>query len=106
MLVDMIRIIQRGGFKKSKYNGDFRGGLATGDNPFVLSEITGEVSPATKELVTKAEARMRSGWSPFTGPIVDRTGRVRVPAGVTPPRSEIDSMDYVVEGVVGTIPTK
>jgi len=106
MLVDMIRIIQRGRFKESKYNGDFRGGLATGDNPFVLSEITGRVSPETKELVTKAEARMRSGWSPFTGPIVDRNGRIRVPAGVTPRRSEIDSMDYVVGGVVGAIPAK
>lgn len=106
MLVDIVRTIRRGGFKESKYNGDFRGGLATGDNPFVLSEITGEVSPATKELLTKAEARMRSGWSPFTGPITDRTGRIRQPAGVTPSRSEIDHMDYLVEGVKGALPSK
>lgn len=104
MLVDAVRIIRRGEFEESKYNGDFRGGLATGDNPFVLSEITGEVSPETMALVREAEARMRAGWSPFTGPIVDRAGRVRQPAGVTPKRSEIDRMDYVIEGVVGTIP--
>ncbi|HKY58866.1 MAG TPA: BMP family ABC transporter substrate-binding protein [Aeromicrobium sp.] len=104
LLVDAVRIIRRGEFKESKYNGDFRGGLATGDNPFVLSEITGPASPETRELVADAEARMRSGWSPFTGPIVDRDGRVRQPDGVKPKRSEIDHMDYVIEGVVGTIP--
>jgi basic membrane protein A len=104
MLVDVVRTIRRGAFKESKYNGDFRGGLATGDNPFVLSEITGPVPPAAKALVTKAEARMKAGWSPFTGPIVDRAGRVRQPAGVKPTRSEIDHMDYVVDGVVGAIP--
>jgi simple sugar transport system substrate-binding protein/basic membrane protein A len=105
MLVDVIRIIRRGTFKQSKYNGDFRGGLATGDNPFVLSEITGPVSPETRQLVTEAEARMRSGWSPFTGPLVDRSGRVRQPAGVEPTRAEIDSMDYVIDGVVGEVPS-
>jgi len=106
MLIDVMRIIRRGAFADSKYNGDFRGGLATGDNPFVLSEMSGLVSPETKALVSKAEARMKSGWSPFTGPIVDRAGRVRVPAGVTPSRKEIDRMDYLIEGVVGELPAK
>jgi simple sugar transport system substrate-binding protein/basic membrane protein A len=104
MLVDVVRTIQRGAFRDSKYNGDFRGGLATGDNPFVLSEMSGLVSPETKALVAKAEARMKSGWSPFTGPIVDQDGRIRQRAGVTPTRAQIDQMDYLIEGVVGEIP--
>jgi simple sugar transport system substrate-binding protein/basic membrane protein A len=102
LLVDVVRTIQRGSFEDSPYNGDFHGGLATGDNPFVLSEMSGPVSPAAKSLVADAEARMKSGWSPFTGPLVDRDGRVRQRDGVTPTRAEIDTMDYLVEGVVGT----
>lgn len=105
-LIDVLRTIRRGAFRESRYNGDFRGGLATGDNPFVLSEINGPVSPATKDLVKEAEARMQSGWSPFTGPIVDRAGRVRQRAGVSPQRGDIDKMDYLVEGVVGALPPK
>ena len=103
LLVDIVRTIRRGAFAGSKYNGDFRGGLATADNPFVLSETTGPVSPATKALVADAETRMKSGWSPFTGPLVDRDGRIRQRDGVTPSRAEIDTMHYLVEGVVGTM---
>jgi len=104
LLVDVVRTIRRGAFKGSQYNGDFRGSLATGDNPFVLSEMSGPVSPATRSLVAKAEARMKTGWSPFTGPIVDQKGQLRQRDNVTPKRAEIDRMDYLIDGVVGSIP--
>jgi len=104
MLVDVVRTIQRDAFKESQYNGDFRGGLATGNNPFVLSEMSSLVSPETRARVAAAEARMKSGWSPFTGPIVDQDGRVRVRAGVQPTRAQIDHMDYLVGGIVGELP--
>jgi simple sugar transport system substrate-binding protein/basic membrane protein A len=104
VLVDIVRTIRRGAFEGSQYNDDFRGGLATGDNPFVLSEMSDLVSQDTRDLVAEAEARMQSGWSPFTGPIVDQAGRVRQREGVTPKRSEIDTMDYLIEGVIGTPP--
>lgn len=105
LLVDVVRTIQRGAFTESKYNGDFRGGLATGDNPFVLSEMSSLVSSETRALVAKAEARMKSGWSPFTGPLVDQDGRIRVRDGVTATRAQIDQMDYLVEGIVGELST-
>jgi len=105
LLVDVIRTVRRGGFKESLYNGDFRGGLVTDDNPFVLSEMSDLVSPETRALVAKAEARMKVGWSPFNGPIVDQDGRIRQREGERPTRLEIDTMDYLVEGVVGELPT-
>lgn len=104
LLVDIVRTIRHGGFVASPYNHNFRGGLATGDNPFVLSEMSSLVSKSTRARVAAAENRMRSGWSPFTGPIRDRDGRLRVRPGVTPSRAEIDSMDYLVQGVVGAEP--
>ncbi len=105
LLVDVVRTVQRGAFKDSLYNGDFRGGLATGDNPFVLSEMSDLVSPETRALVARAEARMKAGWSPFNGPIVDQDGQMRQRPGERPTRAEIDSMDYLVEGVVGELPS-
>jgi simple sugar transport system substrate-binding protein/basic membrane protein A len=104
LLVDIVRTIRHGSFAASAYNHNFRGGLATGDNPFVLSEMSALVSPRTRALVARAEQRMRSGWSPFTGPITDRDGRLRVRAGTTPTRAVIDSMNYLVAGVVGAVP--
>ncbi|MCW2854562.1 MAG: basic rane lipoprotein [Marmoricola sp.] len=104
LLVDIVRTIREGRFVTSRYNHDFRGGLATGDNPFVLSEMSPLVSARTRALVAGAETRMRAGWSPFTGPITDRDGHLRVPAGQTPTRAEIDAMNYLVTGVVGSVP--
>ena len=106
LLVDIVRTIRHGSFEQSAYNHDFRGGLATGDNPFVLSEMSSLVSASTRAKVAAAERRMRAGWSPFTGPITDRDGRIRVPAGRTPTRAEIDAMDYLVAGVVGKLPAR
>lgn len=105
LLVDVLRTVRQGGFKESLYNGDFRGGLVTDDNPFVLSEMSDLVSPETRALVAKAEARMKVGWSPFNGPIVDNKGRIQEREGERPTRLEIDTMDYLVEGVVGELPS-
>lgn len=104
LLVDIVRTVRHGEFATSAYNHDFRGGLATGNNPFVLSEISALVSKGTGARALAAEDRMRSGWSPFTGPIRDRNGRLRVQKGTTPTRAEIDAMDYLVDGVVGEEP--
>jgi len=104
LLVDIVRTVRQGRFVGSRYDADFRGGLATNDNPFVLSEMSPLVTPRTRALVAAAESRFRGGVSPFTGPVVDRHGRVRVAAGVTPSRAEVDRMDYVVKGVLGRIP--
>ena len=63
------------------------------------------ITPETKAKIDAAEASFKDGGSPFTGPIKDQSGAEKVPAGTTPTYVEIDSMDYLVEGVVGTLPT-
>ena len=45
------------------------------------------------------------GGSPFTGPIVAQDGTVKIPAGTTPDYVAIEQMDYLIEGVVGTLPS-
>jgi basic membrane protein A len=102
---DMVRTILDGRFSTSPYNGDFRGSLAHGDNPFVVTEPGPSVSSATRERLDATLAALTSGASPFEGPVVDRDGVVRVAAGSALSAAELDRMDWFVEGVTGEVPT-
>lgn len=104
LFIDIVRSVLSGRFKTSPYNGDFRGGLHTGDNPFVLTELGPGVDRRAGPLIQAADARFRSGGSPFAGPVEDRTGRLRVAAGALPTRAEVDRMNYLVKGVAGEVP--
>ena len=101
LFVDIVRTISTRHFVESPYNGDFRGGLRTGNNPFVLTELSPSAAPGTAERIAAAEASLRAGHSPFDGPLTDREGKLRVPAGVTPSQAAIERMDWWVPGVVG-----
>ena len=100
----MVQNILDGKFTGSPYNANFRVGLKTGDNPFVQSAYGPSVTDATKKLVEDAKAKISKDGSPFAGPIVDQSGKVRVPAGTVPDYKTIESIDYFVTGVVGQIP--
>lgn len=50
-------------------------------------------------------ANIRSGsFSPFTGPIKDQSGKIRIPAGQTATLKELASMNYYVEGIKADFP--
>lgn len=104
LFVDIARTILAGTFARSEYDADFVGGLRTEDNPFVLTEPGPRVDPAALDAIQAAEKRFRSGGSPFEGPLADREGTERFPAGVTPTYAETLRMDYFVPGVVGDVP--
>jgi hypothetical protein len=92
-------------FVGSPYNCDFRGSFKTNNNPFVLSEYTGNVSPPARSAIDAARIRMASGKTPFDGPLYDRDGVLRVPDGDSPTETKIDnSMNYFVPGVIGDVP--
>ncbi|MHB8512672.1 MAG: BMP family ABC transporter substrate-binding protein [Actinomycetota bacterium] len=104
LFTSIVRTIVDGMFKGSEYNGDFIGGLQSRDNPFILTELSGLVPNRVKALITKSENRFRAGGSPFSGPVVDRDGVMRIAAGVTPSYRQVLTMNYFVAGVVGAIP--
>lgn len=104
LYTDMVRSILDGTFGASPYNGDFRGSLAHGDNPFLLTEPGPSVTPATRERMSAERDALASGGSPFEGPVVDRAGTVRVPVGAMLSGADLDKMDWFVEGVVGDSP--
>jgi simple sugar transport system substrate-binding protein len=62
------------------------------------------VAPDVQKLATDAETAIVGGKNPFEGPIKDQTGKVRIEAGKKPTTAELETTDYLVEGVTGTIP--
>ncbi|MFQ5812746.1 MAG: BMP family ABC transporter substrate-binding protein [Anaerolineae bacterium] len=58
-----------------------------------------------KTLIEQKKQEIIAGtFDVFHGPIKDNTGELRVPDGVTMPDEEKLAFDWLVEGVVGTIP--
>jgi simple sugar transport system substrate-binding protein len=52
----------------------------------------------------KEQAIVAGKFHPFTGPIKDQSGKLRVAAGAPMPDSELRGIDWLVEGVQGTLP--
>jgi len=103
LYTDIVQTAVDGKFSGSKYNADFRQGMKDGSNPFIQSAFGPSVSADTKKKIEEAKAKLEGGGSPFTGPVVAQDGSTKVPAGTTPSYADIESMDYFVEGVQGTI---
>jgi len=102
---DIVKTAVDGKFVGSKYNADYREGLRTGSNPFVQSKYGSMITDATKKKIDEASAKFKADGSPFTGPVLAQDGTEKVPAGKTPTYADIETMDYLVKGVVGTLPS-
>ena len=62
----------------------------------------GPAVPAdVRQLVTASADKIEKGFNPFTGPITDNTGVVRIPAGESWGGDKMGNFDWYVEGVVG-----
>jgi simple sugar transport system substrate-binding protein len=82
-----------------------RGGLKEG---FVKMSAWGpSVSPKAKEAGEAALASMKKGDAIFKGPIKDNKGGTVVPGGTTLEMTnlELEKMNWLVEGVLGSIPS-
>ena len=74
-------------------------------NMTYLDDLSALCAEGTQEKVDAAKQAIIDGTlEPFTGPIKDQSGTVRVEDGVKMTDDEIWNMDWFVEGVVGTIP--
>ncbi|MEV5409568.1 BMP family ABC transporter substrate-binding protein [Thermopolyspora sp. NPDC052614] len=103
LYTDIVKTARSGGFTGSKYNGNFRVGYKTGENPFVQSPYGPAVDDETKAQIEKAREELTKS-SPFAGPVLDQKGEVRIPEGTIPDYETIEKIDYFVDGVVGTLP--
>lgn len=103
LYTQIVETVRAGEFAESDFNGDYRVGLQTGDNPFVASPFGDMVDEDTKALIEEAEQRFIDGGSPFEGPVTNQDGDEVYAEGEQPTYEEVETMDFFVAGVVGTI---
>jgi basic membrane protein A and related proteins len=103
LYTDMVKTALDGKFAGSKYDGVYRVGIE--DPTIALAPFGTAVSAETKAKVEEAEKAMRAGeMEAFTGPIKDQSGKVVIADGESPTAAELETTDYLVEGVIGNIP--
>jgi simple sugar transport system substrate-binding protein/basic membrane protein A len=102
----MLSSINDGHFTGSPFNGNYTLGFAskTIPSPMRLAPYGPSVTAGTKGLIDAAKAKILKGWSPFTGPIDDQTGKAQLAKGTVATTAELSGMSYLVKGVVGSIP--
>jgi simple sugar transport system substrate-binding protein/basic membrane protein A len=103
LYTDIVQTVIDGGFADSVYNGDYRVGLQTGDNPFVQSAFGASVDTATQTLIDEMRQDFVDGGSPFAGPVLDQDGSEVWAEGEQPDYAEVETMDFFVDGVIGEI---
>jgi basic membrane protein A and related proteins len=70
-----------------------------------LIKINDVVPEAAKKKVEEIKAGLKAGtFDPFTGPVVDNTGKERLAKGATSDQAWRDKVDFYVKGVEGKIP--
>ncbi|CAN5854412.1 BMP family ABC transporter substrate-binding protein [soil metagenome] len=61
----------------------------------------------TKRRVEKLNAGLMNGsFAPYTGPVLDNTGKERLVAGTVASQAWLDNIDFYVAGVVGKVPAR
>ncbi|MSQ07157.1 MAG: BMP family ABC transporter substrate-binding protein [Dehalococcoidia bacterium] len=78
------------------------GGLDAG---FVKLAPLGKSVPPEVQAATLATVEgLRNGTiKPFTGPLKDQKGAVRITSGVVPPDAELQTIDWLLEGITGSL---
>lgn len=103
LFVDMVKTANEGSFKGSKYDGKFRGTLA--ENIVKQSPFGANVPADVVQYVQGKKDELLAGTLlPFVGPVKDQSGAVRIKEGETPAIEQLEGSDYLVEGVIGSIP--
>jgi simple sugar transport system substrate-binding protein len=71
-----------------------------------LVKISDKVPADAKEQVEKLTAGLKDGsFAAFTGPLLDNTGKERLPKGEVASQEWLDKVDFYVKGVEGKVPT-
>lgn len=105
LYTDIVKTIQEGKWKGSKYDADYRVGFADSD-VIELAPFGSAVTPEVKEQVEAKQKEMKAkDFYPFEGPVVDQAGKTQIPKGTNPTPTELEKTDYLVQGVIGKIPT-
>jgi basic membrane protein A len=98
-MVEATQAVIDGTWVSEPYWGNMADGFIT------LSCCGPDVPEDVIELMKEREEQIKSGeFNSFDGPIVNQAGETEVPAGETASLDHIFSVDYVLEGIEGTVP--
>ncbi len=95
--IDTIQKALDGTWKTHEYWGGLKDGVAK------LSSISPKVPASVVAEVESTKKKILGGWSIFSGPIKDQSGKVVYAAGQVVPDGAQLGMDWFVEGVVGKV---
>ena len=74
-----------------------------GEGMMAVAPFGPAVPPETQALVTAAADKIAKGYNPFTGPITDNIGVVRIKAGEAWGGDKMGNFDWYVDGVIGKV---
>jgi len=88
---------------KSVMNGTFKPAMVREGlgQMMAVAPFGAGVSPDVQKLVTASADQVEHGFNPFTGPVTDNAGAVRIPAGQSWGGEKMGDFDWYVEGVIG-----
>jgi basic membrane lipoprotein Med (substrate-binding protein (PBP1-ABC) superfamily) len=88
---------------KAAIDSSFKGGMVRRGLGSMLATAPfgASVPPEVQQLVTETAAKISSGFTPFTGPIKDNTGAIRIAEGETWGNDKMGKFDWYAEGVIG-----
>ena len=75
--------------------------LGLGEGMMAVAPFGPAVPPDVQALVTAAADKVGHGFNPFTGPVTDNTGTVRIASGESWGGAQMGNFDWYVEGVIG-----
>ncbi len=103
LYVDIVETIEAGEWDGSQYDGSYRTGLA--DGAVKLAPFGANVPEDVQAEVLALQEEILSGeFFPFEGPIYAQDGTVVIEEGSRPSVEELEAADYLIQGVIGTIP--
>jgi len=94
-----VKAAMNGSWKSGFYYGSIKDGLIG------LAKYGPKVSAKTKALIARYKRLIvQKKFNEFCGPVYDQKGKIRIPRGKCASISDLYSMQYLVKGVVGSIP--
>lgn len=106
VMKSIVTTVKQGKFKGSKYNANWIGTFANGDNPLELASFGSSVDSETRSAIKTEQKKLsEKGASVFTGPIYCQDGTELVKAGEVATYEDVNNFSCLVKGVVGTLPS-
>ncbi|MGP9822381.1 BMP family ABC transporter substrate-binding protein [Salinarimonas sp. NSM] len=97
--IDTIQQVMDGTWESA----DYWGGIA--EDVIQIVKVSDRLTAEQREQVDAVTESIRSGeFHPFTGPLKNQAGELKVPEGVSMTRAELASMNWYVEGMTANYP--